>query len=577
MKRIKLTLVWMLLLAMQGIAAAQTAVKYRTVRNVKRVEAKIAPTREASLDNVVLTVPEGITTNYMRSAEVYWPWSGTIVPDKELGRSSDIIDGNDGHVYISNAYILKYITNSYYTGREISTHMNLSDAKGYFKGERDADNNIVLKLPQTMLLPSGSSDPDTPFHVALYKKTSAGLDGSSSYVLADNAQQQLVLKYDADTKSYSTLTGSSDDIPDLILGINAGDDTWLGYGEYNMTWQPVAESVVTPPADGINQKWELTNTRYINYRFEPETRIVDVVWSGWNVYVKGIDRNMPDAWVKGELNHNTRDSITFEANQYMGIDTVTSYHIFFKPAVKHDHEDSDWGNKYESFDFIPRLTLYYNSHDRTITSPKDSLCAVFNTNKDEVYNIDVARDMSFRMRPEKLDPTPSDPKDVYLYSYDDYSLLDFIYDATNVEGYIADTTRTYYNIFDNDGNTVTFSPADYTSLSEPMTNVPINFCDDNGDFYSGNNHTMVYIYDPDITRVGVQICNVGDDGKVYKSNVMWYDTNATGISDINAAGRPVHTTYYNVSGQHTGCNSKGVVIRVDEFANGSKKTTKLLR
>lgn len=573
MKKIRFTLLLGLAILSHGIATAQTADHraFTAFKNLRRATSALVPSKEEASDSVVLNEPEGTKKTYARNASVFEPaFNGyEIVPDKELGRASDIIDGNDGNVYISNAFILKYITNSYYTARDKTTHMNLSDSKGYFKGRRDADGNIVLPMPQKMSLTEYG---DTYiFKVCIFNKEK--VDTSYIYVPSTETEdKQIVLHYDAASDSYSMLTSTAD-IPDKILGIDNGGGEWLGYGEYNMNWQAVKDTLVIPPAGSTIQKWEYTNTKYY---IEPESYVVDVAWNGNDVYVKGMNHNMPDAWVKGELDSKAHNSIVFDENQYMGVDTVTSYHIYFKPAYKRDNRGPVWDDYYESFTFLPQLSLNYDGQNKTITSPTDTLCAVFNSDKNEIYNMNEARNISLRIVPDNLDPTPADPTDVDIYMSSDYGWIEFKYDGRNKDGYLIDQKNVYYNIIGDDGQPMTFTPADYAGLTESVTNIPINFTDANGDFLTGEGLTMVTLYDTSITRAGVQICNV-EDGKTYKSNIVWYIVPSDGINNVTNHGKIVSTVYYDMSGRRVSSPNGHMTIRVDKYADGTSSVSKTIR
>lgn len=110
------------------------------------------------------------------------------------------------------------------------------------------------------------------------------------------------------------------------------------------SWAQTGE-VVTPPAGLQTEEWLLTAQRY-----DPTQYTVDAVQTlyigvdGQDVYVKGLNLYLPEAWVKGSI---VNGQATFAANQYYGPladDEGTSYDTYFAGC------DASW------FDGVSTLT-----------------------------------------------------------------------------------------------------------------------------------------------------------------------------------------------------------------------------
>ena len=110
-----------------------------------------------------------------------------------------------------------------------------------------------------------------------------------------------------------------------------------------------------------------------------------------------------------------------------------------------------------------------------------------------------------------------------------------------------------------------------------MSEIPYNFTD-NFDIY--NNHLYVYAEDfTKWTKIGIQSVYYGG-GETNESNIVWVDLTeyweAVGIEEI-AAAQSKSVKFYDLQGRQVNADAKGIVIRVDRMADGSTKTTKMLR
>jgi NADPH-dependent 2,4-dienoyl-CoA reductase/sulfur reductase-like enzyme len=75
------------------------------------------------------------------------------------------------------------------------------------------------------------------------------------------------------------------------------------------------------------------------------------------------------------------------------------------------------------------------------------------------------------------------------------------------ENHLLDRSKMYYEV-DVNGENFTFDPEVYTTLDEPMKEVPLEF-DDNDYFISYDNFQNFYIFRNDITSFGVRVVYYG--------------------------------------------------------------------
>ena len=88
---------------------------------------------------------------------------------------------------------------------------------------------------------------------------------------------------------------------------------------------------------------------------------------------------------------------------------------------------------------------------------------------------------------------------------------------------------------------------------------------------------MVMLYDTDITRAGVQICNV-EDRKSYKSNIVSHTITTDGINNVTYnPDEIISTAYYDTSGRRTSRPHRHISIRVEKDPHGTSPLCKTIR
>ena len=114
--------------------------------------------------------------------------------------------------------------------------------------------------------------------------------------------------------------------------------------------EPVIGDLVTAPADLVATECPFTATRVIDYISDNNYKgIVKIGFDGTDAYIQGLDCNLPEAWVKGTYDEETKN-ITIPMT-YMGLhDGLTHYMATYSSAGPVD------------------LVLAYNEADSTYTS-----------------------------------------------------------------------------------------------------------------------------------------------------------------------------------------------------------------
>lgn len=543
----------------------------KTAAPSARMRRAMAVARTAMMDDVITDVPEGKSVNYSRSAEVYYPYFGYITNDVDMGHSCDIVDGNDGNVYLVNPF-------------------SASDVVGALKGVRDG-SDIKVTFPQVV----SASDGGTLYVAYVMDK----VQGDGGYTYQISSMQTVTYKYDSTDGSYTVLPKDAayDGTNSSIIGFVEGgseENGWVGYGEFDQKWTPATDKPFVPNfATDKLDKCILDYTTYYNYEYQPAHRMVYVKWQGNDLYVKGLYSNVPDAWVKGTLDG---DSVRFVSGQYLGIDMVSNYHVYFMGGHRWGEYDSYWGTWSEGYAIDKEVALGYDktSHKLTFASyggnsdyDAEYNCFLINAGKEALSWIFSCRKPMLSLQPNDISLVPANPVITDYYPYDDYDGYGQIYfdlPDRNVDGYLLDKKNMYYNIICSNGEKYVFTPENSVmygipdeGITEPITDIPYDFSTD-WIFYSGNDFEgdifhFVYITEGNKMPVGVQSC-YRDGDKVYRSAVV-YPAGASGIGSVEAKGEPVSVMYYTVDGQSVARPSHGVYIKVLEYKDGTRRAVKV--
>ena len=104
------------------------------------------------------------------------------------------------------------------------------------------------------------------------------------------------------------------------------DYEWLQAGDFASVYLPVNEVPQTPPEGMAVEEYYLTTAVNDGMEWEPYTAIVNVGFDGDDMWVQGISKYLPSAWIKGTREGNT---VTFANPQLLGsFETL----IYFKAA-----------------------------------------------------------------------------------------------------------------------------------------------------------------------------------------------------------------------------------------------------
>ena len=505
--------------------------------------AKQAQTRAGEDFNIITEAPEGRTEVYSLSGLAYYSFWGYIMGVSHEGTLGQIVYCDDNTVYIKNP-ISQFATNS------------------YIKGTIDGDE-ITVKLPQ----PIYQEDYDGEVYNYQIERLAYSEDEEGGWYYRDENSSEVKF-----TLRNDSVIWAEDTLGDVMLGLCDDTGEWMGYGDYNMVYSKVTDTVVEAPADMTCEDWVL--------KANDDGHFVKVGFSGKDVYVGGIYETMPDAFVKGTIDG---DKVVFKSGQYLGPDESLNCHAYFVTGGSEMVWDDVYMEWYSSSYMTEQIELSYDAEAKTmIADSKNDSTMFINSGKAHIYYIEAFDAPEFRYQaPIEGAVKPATPEFLSLSPYDEYygyGYIDFIVPKFDVDGRMLDTDKMHYNLFIDD-ELFTFYPDEYIALTEEMTNVPYDFTD-SYDIYDYGTEKMIYFYTTGFEKIGVRSTYTADNGESKDSEIAWYYVNGgtVGINAAEAGAKGVKSVVYtDLSGRRVAKPVRGIYIKTEVYDDGTQKSVKMLR
>ena len=330
----------------KGFRATMTAHAKKMGRNLTKKQ-PVALHRAAA--DIIYEQPEGTKVSYSRSGEAYTnSMYGTYYTSVSDALGS-VVFGADGKVYF----------------KDLVSQSNMGTwVVGTISGDK-----ITINLPQTVW------DTGEGYCIEVAKMTYE----DSWYVRATN--QTVTLNYDATTGVISTPNGNLKTGYEII-GLSYDDDqSWAGYGDWNFTFEKVTDALVEAPAGLTTETYSLAADGYTG-------SLVKVGFDGNDVYVQGIDANLPENWIKGTIDGN---KVTFKNGQYVGADEVAGSHQYLMSATAEQKYDSTWDEYYTEYTLSDAdITFDYDAATKTLSNSNMFLLNGGKTGVNYLYVFDKA-------------------------------------------------------------------------------------------------------------------------------------------------------------------------------------------
>lgn len=529
------------------------------------------------------TLHEGIHILVNASATQTDPWAyfsvatvskETIDPDN----GNDI--GEDGRVVVPQDATTKdyMLTGQNVNPNNEEQYENLNETvKVAFKGTSVYIQGLCAYDPSAWI--KGTVNGNTATFAKRQYVTSYG--GKKLYMIGyDGSECDIVFNYSASTGTLQTdlyifcITGDNDAyqlLTDVALTLKNGDVPEP---------DPVKPDVVTPPEGLQTTEYLFTATSITkdydgSWLQEPVKYNVRMGFSGRDVYVQGLCKSLPMAWIKG-----TRDTsdgeLTFASGQYYG-ELKTPVGIgydFYFAAANYPTTNPVW---------LDEGTFAYNASTGVYSS---RVLLTLNSSATVINPYEFYAGAKLTKIPD-VAATPATPQITNYQAYmvnpqdpnDGYGLVVMEIPVESVTGDPLLTEKLGYRIYFEQHGTqavYTFKNDRYKDVKDDMTVVPYTYID--YDFYYGG--SAFYFYD-DLKfaeKIGVQSVYTGG-GETHESEIFWYETNIdpAGVDAARMQGLPVGESYTDLQGRSVSSNAKGLLLKTTRMSNGTTKTVKLLR
>ena len=438
-----------------------------------------------------------------------------------------------------------------------------SDA--WIKGERTTGDTIEVKLPQQFVHEEYDGMSTDAW---LYKLVPVKVeqDGETYTTFKPDSTSQTV-KYVWRNDSIVLVNTTQDS---KLLGMCTEEGEWYGYGDYIQQYTVFDQQPVAPKDE--TKATQMSITYYDSGQMYG--RVKKAVREGNDIYIAGLNENIPSGWAKGTISGN---KATFSGHQYMGLDSVTASYAFFEPVSHSMVWDSEIGDSIESLTLADAITFDYDADKGTLSTDSTFVANQGYKMFNQVFTYDGA---TIEPWTEKAaTPLAVDASTMSYMPFSEeygYGLLAFAPSEFDADGYILDANKLYYSIYLDD-DVLTIDPDDYTLFPYETTEIPFTYSD-MLDFVNYAGMWQVYTFVTGIDRIGVQMIYKGG-GEVRKSAITYIsatDEDPSAVSNVAQTGKVAGVTYTDLSGRRVSRPGKGLFIQTTRLADGTITTSKRL-
>lgn len=474
--------------------------------------------------------PEGtLYPDLYTYGKVFFSQWGLIYDDVKDGTTRDFVIAADGSCYIKNP-ICSFITDSWIKGT-------------LAKGTATGGDTITVELPQQIYTQASNE--------GKYYATRMIPEGDDSYVIDETTQ---TIKY---VWRNDSLIKQEDNV---LIGMTSEAGAWNGMGELTSTANVCTFTNYAPkdPSKAVRYIFSYSSTGTSVFE-----KMANVVFEDNYVYVNNIDADLPEAWTRGEIQG---DKIVFSGPQFLGLDRANSAYKFNFPANVYYDDQETYTTVYNTLD---KIEFDYDSEAKTFSCPNYGFMTNYGY---RLIALQMQVFMKAGFRPwTGVEDRPQNPVVSYYDSWFMFTLSRY-----NVQDSFMDPSNVYYNVYYDDKK-VTFTPDVYTSLSEDMTDVPIDYQDSNYDFQTYGSAHRISMYEGSVEKVGVQAFYLCNGEKLYSDLVYSDGTVVTGVKGVEDNSETiVGVSYTDLSGRPVSQPTHGIYVRTLKMKDGSTKSSKFI-
>ncbi len=509
-----------------------------SLRYFNRPSMKKAPAKVGTPEDVITSV-EGELQNVSISGSGYMVFFGSLYYYENEISSSHVVYGDNNEVYIYNI-------------------LPIGQTDSYVKGVKDGDK-VVVDLPQTLVW---NAENDFGWNLAIYDMLDT--EEGSWYFLSDDSSITFSVAEDGTLTSEGL---SEEKI--LALGYSY-DDSWSGYGVWDLTIAPFNDEVVTVPSDFEVSKnfWLIPQDGYAQF--------VNFAQGGDEVYLQGVSSLMPEAWIKAsvEYGEDYTATLSIAQNQYLGV--YSSYYMYTKCAKLVEDE---YGN--EDYELLPDDYMYelvWDFEEETMVAKDPEVVLLINVSNKRADPLESLSNITFEHQ-YSFDGTPENPTGLEFADYlaeEGYLQFFFNVPAVSTEGDYLLTDDLYYVVYV-DGEEWTLDADEY-EIPETLEEIP----------WSLNEYWICWGWDSNIAREvdffveGITTLGVQSvyryNGEETRSEIVTIDleegNDPSAVAAINAGKKITDVKYYDLSGRQVAEPAAGIFVKRVTFEDGTVATFK---
>lgn len=494
-------------------------------------------------NEVILNPPDGELTWLNRSCDGYVTKAFDATHGPILGSVVQMVEANDGYVYLS------HMASEY----PVDT---------WTKFTREG-NTLVLEGVNIIYVEYDEYyDMDFGVYLAPMKKV-VNENNIGTFVVTDDCRFVLNIGEDG------SLTSAD---PEILLGVCVhtlneeleGDDVWMwkGFGDCDIKMVPFNDEPLSLP-EGLEVANWVMNDGYMN-------SYVQVAIEGDDFYLNGVDRSLPDAWIKGKI---ADGKVTFPSGQYLGADMEIYYYSYFCGADFSEEEDED-GKMIQVASYADSAIFAYDAENGQLTMERGY---IINSTPKELYPLYFYDDVTVGIQHRNPEVAPAAPYGLEFFETDYGNSVWFMLPNVDEEGNILQVNNLYYEIYVN-GELQYYDLIDEDYNVDNTARIPYLY-NDWYDFWVDSDdprdHTVYLYYDGVVKGIGVRSIYVNENGEdVYSKMEYWGDAN--GVEGVVGDKVPVSVKWYDLQGRPMNGKGTGVAIRVATYSDGSLSRSKVI-
>ncbi|MBQ9637823.1 MAG: hypothetical protein IJV36_08040 [Prevotella sp.] len=549
-----------------GQAAEGEAVRHATPLQ-RGKKAQKAQLRDAAKAHGIVDQPAGklYENEIVSFYGVAYNWLyGLYATDTDAG-IAQVVEGDDGNIYIKGLTPVLY-ADEYY----------------WIKAERAGGDTIVVKKQPAGIYDWGDGTYEVDYIARVHQYTYVDEDDGETYIDYEEAEDSDIkfIYKDGNLTGTSDIQGTTDYYPEYGYGIiyttedEAGFEIDDAYWDNSLYWNFESrvnnEVISTLPDDATAEDMVLKYKQ----NGENQAKLISAAFVGSDFYFKPY--NYVDGWIKGSVEGN---KVVVKSGQYLGIDSYYETHAWAHTATVEQLYDDYYEEYYDYGTITDELQFDYDADTKALKATEGAI--FIDGARDDIYYADYYNEPEIYVF-EEVAATPADPVITNFWDYDEYyesSELDFTIPTVDVDGNFIIPSKLFYSIYVDD-EVFELDGDEYETFDDIYAEVPYGFTDN---YWIGDTYACLFLQPAN--NIGLQSIYRGA-GEERRSNIVFYDVNsgeiytvATAIENAVAGESKVVSSeaYYDAVGRQVQPSAQGFVIKTVTFADGSKKSYKVVR